>query len=68
MIKVETDRIYSIYVRINSRIPWKFATYGGRWETPEKALKVAEANMDSPFEYRIENFDGSFVQTGFVGK
>ena len=64
---MEDNRPYAIYVRINRRVPWKFATYGGRWETPERALEIAKEHMDDPFEYRIENIGGEGEPvTGFV--
>ena len=65
MIVVETDRIYAIYVRTNSHCQWKYSTYGGRWETPERALEIAKSHMNEPFEYLIENIEtGETVKKG----
>lgn len=67
MIGIETDRIYAIYVRTNSHCQWKYATYGGRWETPKKALEIAKGHMNEPFEYRIENIGNDEKPiTGFI--
>lgn len=58
MIVVETDRIYVIYVRTNSRVKWKYSTYGGRYKTIEEAVKAAKEHFpDTSFQYLIENLD-----------
>lgn len=67
MIRIETNRIYAIYVRTNRRVKWPYTTYGGRYETPEQAIAAAKEHMgDTPFEYRIESLETGNVTTGFV--
>lgn len=68
MIVCETDRIYSIYVRTNRRIQWRYAEYMGRWETIEKAVETAKQRMTEPFEYRVEEIGGNVVANGFINK
>lgn len=67
MIVVETDKIYCIYVRTNRRVRWKYAEYGGRYETQEKAIEKAKEHYgDIPFEYLITNLENDEEITGFV--
>lgn len=67
MIICETDRIYVILVRTNRRTRWQYATYCGRWKTPEEALEIAKERMGSqPFEYRISDMEDNLISTGFV--
>lgn len=66
MIVVETDRIYSVYVRQSRRIKWQYADYNGRWETPEKAVQIIKERYGGRAEYLIQTLDGETVATGFI--
>ena len=66
MIILETDRIYCIYVRTNRHIRWKYAQYGGRYETPEKCIEEAKKHCTTGTEYLIETLDGEKIATGFL--
>lgn len=68
MIIVETDRIYCIYTRTNRHIRWKYAQYGGRYESPEKCIEEAKKHCASGTEYLIETMDGERVAVGFIGQ
>lgn len=67
MITIETDRVFSLYIRTNRRVKWQYAQYGGRYETVEKAIETAKKHMgETPFEYLVENFEGETLTTGLV--
>ncbi|MFQ9716996.1 MAG: hypothetical protein ACLRVB_02455 [Blautia sp.] len=56
MIHIETDRIYAIYVRTNRRVRWRYAEYGGRYETVDEAVAKAKEHYPNDFfEYLIED-------------
>lgn len=67
MIVIETTKIYVLYVRTNRRVKWRYAEYGGRYESFEKALDAAKQHFgDTPFEYHVENLENEEIITGFV--
>ena len=69
MIMIETDRIYTIYIRTNRNTPWKYATFCGRYRTPGEAVLQATRRVREPFEYMIGSLeDESFRLTGFAGQ
>lgn len=59
MIYVETDRVFAVYVRVNRRVKWRYAEYGGRYETLEKAIEKVKAHFEpgTRVEYLIENMN-----------
>ena len=67
MIVIETDMTYAIYVRTNRRVKWRYASYGGRYDTVEDAIESARRHFppNTQFEYRVEDFNGDVVATGF---
>lgn len=66
MIFIETNRIYSIYVRKSGRTKWINAMYGGRYATIEEAIERAKKEMGTtPFEYIVEDLSGEVIATGF---
>lgn len=58
MIHIESDRIYSIYVRTNRHVQWQYADYCGRWATPEEAVEKAKERTPGDFEYMIQDLTG----------
>lgn len=61
MIDITDNKPWAIYVRTNRHVHWKYAKYGGRYETPKKALEVAKEHMHEPFEYQIEKLGDPYV-------
>lgn len=69
MTVIETDKIYVLYTRMNRRVQWKYAAYGGRYRTIEDAVYAAKQYYGkTPFEYRIESMADDSVTTGFVNQ
>ena len=67
MIIIETDKIYCLYVRTNRRVKWRYAEYGGRYETVEKAIDaVKERFKNERVEYLIESLDDDSSVQGFI--
>lgn len=60
------ERKYSIYCRTNRRVKWRYAEYGGRYETVKKAIEKAKEHYAEKAEYIVEDMDGNLVATGFV--
>ena len=67
MIIIETDRIYSVYVRKSRYVAWKYAEYCGRYETVEQAINaVKERFEEEPVEYLIQTLNCEIVAQGFI--
>ena len=62
----QPERIYSIYCRTNRRTKWRYAEYGGRYETVEKAIEEAKKHYTEKAEYIVEDMEGNLIATGFV--
>ena len=58
------ERRYAVYARTNRRTKWQYATYCGRWETIERAIKEVKARYSEEVEYRIEDICGEDVLIG----
>lgn len=68
MIIIQTDRIYSIYARTNRKVQWRYAEYCGRWESIDRAIEEVKSRYTEKVEYRIEDFDGEVIKTGFINE
>jgi hypothetical protein len=67
MIVIETNKIYCLYVRKNRRVKWRYAEYGGRYETIEKAIDAVKEHFPGErVEYLIENLDSDETIQGFI--
>lgn len=62
----QPERKYCIYCRTNRRTKWRYAEYGGRYETVEQAIEKAKEHYTEKAEYIVEDMDGNLVATGFV--
>lgn len=60
------ERIYNIYCRTNRNIKWRYAEYGGRYETVEKAIEKAKEHYEEKTEYIVEDMKGNLIATGFI--
>ena len=60
------ERKYCLYCRTNRRTKWRYAEYGGRYETVEKAIEKAKEHYTEKTEYIVEDMYGNLVATGFV--
>lgn len=68
MIIIKTDKIYSLYVRTNRRVRWRYSEYGGAYATIEEAIAAAKKHFDNtPFEYLIENTNTNETINGSIG-
>lgn len=68
MIIIETDRIYSIYVRQNRKVQWWYAEYCGRWESVERVIEEVKSRYSEKTEYRIESLFDELVKTGYINE
>ena len=67
MIIIETDRIYCVYARKSRYVKWRYAEYGGRYETVEKAVEAVKEHFGNErVEYLIETLDGEKMAQGFI--
>ena len=67
MIIIETEKIYCVYARKNRRVKWRYAEYGGRYETVEKAIEAVREHFgDERVEYLVETLDGETKAQGFI--
>lgn len=68
MIIMQDDgKHFAVYCRTNRRVQWRYAEYGGRYESPEKAVEAVAAHYQGQrCEYQIENMDDGSIITGFV--
>jgi hypothetical protein len=58
MVRIEDDKRYCLYYRLSRRVRWKYAEYGGRYETAKDAVAALKEHVHEWCEYQIEDMLG----------
>lgn len=64
-MKLENYKPYCLYYRTNKRTKWRYAEYGGCYNSTDEAVTVLKEHIKTFAEYIIE-CDGEIIKEGSI--